>query len=98
MTYQECMLKLTQLFRCKFHFFHTDVSVSFTEDDFRANEPISGGSATFLPIKVSKDVKIASRLELVVTPLTHQQAIDTSVPLPPNIPAHNIHSPPFAGK
>ena len=56
--------------------------------------------ATFLPILISKSTRIASRVELVVVPLTVQEAIITSlsIPLPPNIPDNDPWSPPFASK
>ena len=78
----------------------TDVGFSFTMDDFRANEPDSSISnpTTFLPILVSKSARIASRVELAVTPLTVTEAIATSLPLPPNIPQNDPWSPPFASK
>ena len=74
------------------------VVFSFTEDDFRANEPDSLGPATFLPVQVTKSTQIASRVELVVVPLTIQEAKTTSLPLPPNIPDDDESSPPFASK
>ena len=79
-------------------FSQSDVEFAFTEDDFRANEPDSSGSPTFLPVLVSKSARIASRVELVVVPLTVQEARNTSLPLPPNIPRDDIRSPPFASK
>ena len=57
-----------------------------------------GGSTSFLPVIVSKTTRIASRVELVVVPLTVQQARDTPSPLPPNVPNDNPRSPPFAGE
>ena len=78
--------------------FLTDVDFSFTEDDFRANEPSLMDPVTFLPVLVSKSARIASRVELVVVPLTVDEAIATSLPLPPNIPQNNPRSPPFASK
>ena len=54
--------------------------------------------ATFLPVLVSKSARIASRVELVVVPLTVQDAIATALPLPPNIPDDDPRSPPFASK
>jgi hypothetical protein len=75
-----------------------DVEFAFTEDDFRANEPDSSNPATFLPVLVSKSARIASRVELVVVPLTVQEANATRLPLPPNIPANDPRSPPFASK
>jgi hypothetical protein len=77
-------------------FFQSDVEFAFTEDDFRANEPDVSGSPTFLPVLVSKSARIASRVELVVVPLTIQEAMATSLPLPPNIPDDDVRSPPFA--
>ena len=74
-------------------FFLIGVQFSFTEDDFRTNEPDG-----FLPVLVSKSARIASRVELVVVPLTVQEARAASLPLPPNIPDDNPRSPPFAGK
>ena len=78
--------------------FLTAVLFSFTEDDFRANEPDSFTSSTFLPVLVYKSARIASRVELVVVPLTVDEARATSLPLPPNIPNDNPRSPPFASK
>ena len=79
-------------------FSHPGVEFAFTEDDFRAVEPDAGGSPTFLPVLVSKSARIASRVGLVVIPLTVQEASATSLPLPPNIPNDDIRSPPFASK
>ena len=78
--------------------FLTDVEFAFTEDDFRANEPDSSNPTTFLPVLVSKSARIASRVELVVVPLTVQDARASSLPLPPNIPEDDQRSPPFASK
>ena len=39
-----------------------------------------------LPILVAKTLRIASRIKLVVIPLTVQEARNTTLPLPPNIP------------
>ena len=78
--------------------FLTDVEFTFTEDDFRANEPDSSNPATFLPVLVSKSIRIASRVELVVVPLTVDEARASSLPLPPNIPDDDQRSPPFASK
>ena len=47
---------------------------------------------------MSKSARIASRVELVVVPLTIQEARGTSVPLPTNVPTDNPRSPPFASK
>ena len=79
-------------------FFLIAVEFSFTEEGFRANEYDPLGPATFLPVQVSKSTRIASRVELVVVPLTVEEAIATSLPLPPNVPDDDIHSPPFASK
>ena len=76
----------------------SDVEFSFTEDDFRVNEDNIGGPPTFLPVLVSKSTRIASRVELMVVPLTVQEARATSIPLPPNIPDDDPRSPPFASK
>ena len=76
----------------------TDVEFSFTEDDYRANEEGRNGSLSFMPIFVYKSTRIASRVELVVVPLTIQEARGTSVPLPTNVPTDNPRSPPFASK
>ena len=51
-----------------------------------------------MPVRVAKNVQIASRIELVVVPLTVQEAMATSLPLPPNIPPDDPFSPPFASK
>ena len=78
--------------------FLTDVEFAFSEDEFQANEPQSPNPATFIPILVSKSTRIASRVELVVVPLTVAEARATSLPLPPNIPQNDPWSPPFASK
>ena len=78
--------------------FITDVEFAFTKDDFQANEPDSSNPATFLPVLVSKSTRIASRVELVVVPLTVDEARASSLPLPPNIPQNDPRSPPFASK
>ena len=78
--------------------FLTDVEFAITEPDFRANEPDSSNPTTFQPVLVSKSAQIASRVELVVVPLTVQDARATSLPLPPNIPDDDPRSPPFAGR
>ena len=51
-----------------------------------------------MPIVVSKTRRIASRVELVVVPLTVEEARATSLSFPPNIPLDDPRSPPFAGK
>lgn len=50
------------------------------------------------PVVVSKTTQIASRIELVVIPLTGEEVRAISLPLPSNIPQDNLHSSPFAGK
>lgn len=77
-------------------FSQSDVEFAFTEDDYRANEEGINGSLSFMPILVSKSTRIASRVELVVIPLTVQEARNTSIPLPPNVPTDDPRSPPFA--
>ena len=74
------------------------VVISFTEDDFRANEPDEDNPVTFLPVLVTKSAQIASQIELVVVPLTVEEARASSLPLPPNIPDDDTRSPPFASK
>ena len=74
------------------------VQLWFTENDYRVNELGPGGSISLVPVRVIKNVRIASRIELVVVPLTVQEARDTALPLPPNIPDDDPHSPPYAGK
>ena len=61
----------------------------FSEDDYRVDE-----SARTVPVLVTKNTQIATQVELMVIPLTVQNA---SLPLPPNTPADDSHSPPFAG-
>ena len=78
--------------------FLTGVQISFTEDSYHAHEPDSGGRPTALPVLVFKNSRITSRVELVVIPLTIQEARTTSLPLPPNIPDDDPRSPPFASK
>ena len=77
--------------------FLTDVEFAFTEDDFRDIEPDLANPVTFLPVLVFKSTRIASRVELVVVPLMVDEARATSIPLPPNVPVDDTHSPPFAG-
>ena len=79
-------------------FFLTAVQFSFTEDDYRASEPGPQGMPTAPPVIVSKSTRIANRVELVVVPLTVQNANATNLPLPPNIPDDDHRSPPFASK
>ena len=74
------------------------IQFSFTENSYRANEPDSTNPTTFLPVLVSKSTRIASRIELVVVPLTVDEARATSLPLPPDIPQNDPRSPPFASK
>ena len=78
--------------------FLTDVEFAFTEPYYRANEPDLMNPATFQPVLVSKSTRISSRVELVVVPLTVEEARATSLPLPPNIPDDDQRSPPFASK
>ena len=61
----------------------------FSEDDYRVDE-----SARTVPVLVTKNTRIATQVELMVIPLTVQNA---SLPLPPNTPADDSHSPPFVG-
>ena len=75
-----------------------DVEFLFTEDDFQANENGTGGSVSLMPVRVAKNRRIASRIELVIVPLTVQEARGTALPLPPNVPDNNPFSPPFASK
>ena len=77
-------------------FYQLDVSFSFSEDSYRANEAGVGGSPSFLPVVVFKNARIASRIELVIVPLTVDEARASSLPLPPNIPPDNSRSPPLA--
>ena len=74
------------------------VEFAFTEPDYRANEPDLMDPTTFQPVFVFKSTQIASRVELVVVPLTVDEARATSLPLPPNIPFNDPRSPPFASK
>ena len=74
------------------------VQLFFTNGDFQANELGTGGSVSLMPVRVAKNVRIASRIELVVVPLTVQDAMGTSLPLPPNVPNDDTRSPPFASK
>ena len=76
----------------------TGVEFSFTNDDFHAGELGEGGTVSLMPVRVVKNVRIASRIELVVVPLTVQEARGTAHPLPPNIPDDDPFSPPFASK
>ena len=72
---------------------YSAVQISFTEDDYRANE-----QNLRMPVRVTKDVQIANPIELDVVPLTVQQARENRpLLLPQNIPEDNSFSPPFAG-
>ena len=53
---------------------HVDVDVLFTKDNFQANETVMT-----LPILVSKTARIASQIELVIVPLTVQEAIEPHI-------------------
>ena len=45
-----------------------------------------------------KSARIASRVELVVIPLTVEEARATSLPEPPYVPDDDMNSPPYASK
>lgn len=69
------------------------MQISFTEDDFRANE-----RDLQMPVIVTKDIRIANPIELDVVPLTVQQArVSMPLLLPQNIPEDDVFSPPYAG-
>ena len=51
-----------------------------------------------MPVRVAKNVRIATRIELVVVAFLVQEAMATALPLPPNVPENDPHSPPFASK
>ena len=74
------------------------VGFSFSSDSYGVHEAGVDGSRSFLPIRVFKNGRIASRVELVVVPLMVQEARATSLPLPPNVPEDDMNSPPFASK
>ena len=78
--------------------FLTDVNFEFTENDYQANEPSPDDPNPSLPVVVFKSARIASPVELMVSPLTVQAANTTSLPLPPNVPMNDTNSPPFASK
>ena len=75
------------------------VEISFTEDDFRADEaPADGAAISFMPVRVTKSSRIANPIVLDVIPLTVDVANASTPPaLPENIPLNNPFSPPFAG-
>ena len=56
------------------------VEISFTEDDYRAQEP-----HLLMPVRVTKTGLIASDITLTVSPLTIMQA-ETIGLSPPNVP------------
>ena len=70
----------------------------FSEDDFRANEPDTGGAVSLMPVIISKSTRIASPVILEVVPLTVDETRSTALPLPPNVPSDDLYSPPYAGK
>ena len=73
------------------------MQIVFTNDDYRVNERNLTGPVSFMPVKVSKNSRIANPIVLGIVPLTVMDA--TNPPgLPKNVPSNNPFSPPFAGK
>ena len=67
----------------------------FTEDNFRVDEGNTTGPVSVMPVKVSKNSRIANPIILDVIPLTVMDA--TNPPgMPSNVPVNNPFSPPFA--
>ena len=61
------------------------------------NESNMTGPVSFMPVKVSKNSRIANPIVLDIIPLAVMDA--TNPPgLPNNVPSNNPFSPPFAGK
>ena len=73
--------------------------ISFTKDDFQANETVMGIPNSFMPVVVTKNLRIATPIVLDVISLTVSEARNhiPSSRLPENIPLDNPFSPPFAG-
>ena len=72
--------------------------ITFTEDDFRANEFDPLNRFSLMPVIVTKNIQIANPIALNVVPLTVEQAqATTPLLLPENIPVDNRFSPPYAG-
>ena len=87
----------SDLIKINIQTFLVDVQIIFTEDDFRMNERNMTGPVSFMPVKVSKNSRIANPIVLDIIPLTVTDA--TNPPgLPNNVPSNNPFSPPFAGK
>ena len=72
--------------------------ISFTKDDFQANETVMGIPNSFMPVVVTKNLRIATPIVLDVISLTVSEARNRipSSRLPKNIPLDNPFSPPFA--
>ena len=91
------LLNLIRLIKINIQTFLIDVQIIFTEDDFRVNERNTTGPVSFMPVKISKNSRIANPIVLDIIPLTVMDA--TNPPgLPSNVPSSNPFSPPFAGK
>ncbi len=60
------------------------VVFQLTENDYRSSE-----SELFINSQVNKNLRIASRVDLFLTPYTVQQANDTGIPPLPNVPGNN---------
>ena len=76
------------------------MQIIFAEDDFRVNERnmTNPDSPSFMPVRVSKDSRIANPIVLDVIPLTVMDA-ETRFPFLLNhVPADNPFSPPYASK
>ena len=77
-----------------------DVQIIFTEDDFRVNERnmTNPDSASLMPVRISKNSRIANPIVLDVIPLTVMDARNRPPFLPNNVPDNNTFSPPYASK
>ncbi len=60
------------------------VVFQLTENDYRSSE-----SELVINAQVNKNLRIASRVVLLLTPYTVQQANDTGIPPLPNVPGNN---------
>ena len=72
--------------------------IIFTEDDYRVNEGNMTGPVLFMPVRVSKNSRIANPIILDVIPLTVMDARTRPPGLPNNVPEDNPFSPPYASK
>ena len=58
-----------------------EVRFQLTENDYRSDEDVR-----FIPVVVSKNVRLANPVTFLLTPFNESEAISTGQPLPANLP------------